>query len=263
MKVVILAGGFGTRISEVSHLLPKPMIEVGGKPILWHIMKGYSHFGFNEFVICAGYKQHVIKEWFADYFLHSSDVTFDYTNGHETMEVHDTTAEPWRVTVADTGFSTNTAGRIYRVRKYVGDERFMLTYGDGVSDVNPNDILATHRAASAVATLTGVIPAQRFGILDVDGGGLVRSFQEKRTDTAALVNGGFMVCEPSVFQAIEQAGSCPDAEDFSAVTLEWLAHEGRLACHRHRGFWMCMDTKRDYEQMERLWSSGNAAWKVW
>ena len=263
MKVVILAGGFGSRISEESHLRPKPMIEIGGRPILWHIMKCYAHYGFNDFVICAGYRQDVIKEYFSDFFLHSSDVTFDYRGGSLDMEVHNTTVEPWRVTVADTGYSTNTAGRILRVKRYVGDETFLLTYGDGVSDIDPNDVLATHRRMNTTVTITGVTMAQRFGVLGIDGTGRIRSFREKRDDDAALINGGFMACEPSVFDAIEQAGTNPMVEDFSSVTLPWLAQRGELGCHRYDGFWFCMDTQRDRNQLESMWGQGEAPWKVW
>ncbi len=263
MKVVILAGGFGSRISEESHLKPKPMIEIGERPILWHIMKGYSHFGFNDFVICAGYKQQAIKTYFNDYFLHTSDVTFDYRDGAKDIEIHSTTAEPWRVTVADTGLNTFTAGRIKRIQKYVGNEPFLLTYGDGVSDVDPNDIIAFHRAHGAVVTLTGVIVSQRFGVLDVDDTGMVGSFREKRTADEALINGGFMVCEPEVFDYIGADGEDGTTEDFSGVTMERLALEGKLACYPHHGFWSCMDTQRDKNRLEELWNSGHAPWKVW
>ena len=265
LKVVILAGGLGSRISEESHLRPKPMIEIGGKPILWHIMKGFSHFGFNDFVICAGYKQDVIKTYFNDYFLHNSDVTFDYRGGHKNVEVHSTVAEPWCVTVADTGYDTQTAGRIKRIQKYVGDEPFLLTYGDGVSTVNPNDIIATHGRLGGVVTITGVILSQRFGVLDIDSDGKISSFREKRDADNALINGGFMVVEPEVFDYIGINGENEngDAEDFSSVTLERLANDGKLTVHSHTGFWRCMDTQRDKQQLENLWDSGEAPWKVW
>ena len=262
MKVVILAGGFGSRISEESHLRPKPMIEIGRYPILWHIMKGYSHFGFNDFVICAGYRQDVIKEYFEDYFLHRSDVTFDFTNGQRDMVVHNTSVEPWRVTVADTGYATMTAGRINRIRPYVDDEPFMLTYGDGVSDVDPNDILAFHRASGAIVTLTAVKASQRFGVLDIDDGGCVGDFREKSDSDDAYINGGFMVCEPGVFDVINQRED-PDGDDFSGVTLEALARSGKLSAYRYDGFWSCMDTQRDMQQLIALWNAGNAPWKVW
>lgn len=258
LKVVILAGGLGSRISEESHLRPKPMIEIGGHPILWHIMKYYSAFGHNEFVICAGYKQHMIKEYFADYYLHSSDVTFDYTGDHETVEIHDTRAEPWRVTVANTGFSTGTAGRIRRVRDYVGDEPFMLTYGDGVSDVDLDELLKFHKSAGGVVTLTGVNIAQRFGVLDVDDQGHVVAFREKNDSDSAAVNGGFMVIEPAIFNE-----PLLDDEDFSKATLETLAARGELTTYRHTGFWQPMDTQRDKQTLERIWQSGEAPWKIW
>lgn len=263
MKTVILAGGFGSRISEESHLRPKPMIEIGGRPILWHIMKAYAHHGFSDFVVCAGYKQDIIKEYFSDFFLHHSDVTFDYRGGTLDMEVHNTTVEPWRVTVADTGLFTNTAGRVLRARRYVGNERFMLTYGDGLSNVDPHEVIQTHIAAEATVTLTGVVIGQRFGVLDIDANGRIRTFREKRDEDGAFVNGGFMVCEPTVFDAIERAGKNPDDEDFSRVSLEWLAKRGELACHRHEGFWACMDTQRDRERLEQMWACGDAPWKVW
>lgn len=263
MKVVILAGGFGSRISEESHLKPKPMIEIGGRPILWHIMKCYEHFGFDDFVICAGYRQDVIKEYFADFYLHASDVSFDFRNGRHDIEVHDTTVDPWHVTVADTGYGTMTAGRINRIHRYVGDEPFMLTYGDGVSDVDPNAILDFHRRRGGIVTITGVILNQRFGMLDIDETGHIHSFREKRADDNALINGGFMVCEPEVFDYMGLSGKDPDQEDFSGVTLEYLARASKLTCYQHNGFWMCMDTVRDRQRLEELWASGAAPWKVW
>lgn len=258
MKTVILAGGFGSRISEESHLKPKPMIEIGSQPILWHIMKYYSSFGFNDFVICAGYKQHKIKEYFANYFLHSSDITFDYAGDEESIEIHDTHAEPWRVTVADTGLETMTAGRIRRIRKYVGDEPFMLTYGDGVSDVDLDKLLDFHQNNGSVVTLTGVDVAQRFGVLDMSDSGIVTSFREKSGSDDAAINGGFMVVEPAIFN--EKLG---DDEDFSKVTLESLAGKGQLSAYRHRGFWHPMDTQRDKTELEQIWESGDAPWKTW
>lgn len=263
MKVVILAGGFGSRIAEESHLRPKPMIEIGGRPILWHIMKGYSHFGYNDFVVCAGYKQQIIKTYFNDYFLHASDVTFDYRDGTKDVEVHSTSVEPWRVTVADTGLNTQTAGRVARIHKYVGNEPFMLTYGDGVTDADPNDILAFHKAHGGVVTIMGTIFNQRFGVLDIDERGRVGAFREKRAEDNALINGGFMVCEPEVFDYIGQHGSDPDSEDFSGMTLERLATDGALTCYPYLGFWRCMDTQRDKNQLEDLWDAHKAPWKVW
>ena len=250
MKVVILAGGFGSRISEESHLRPKPMIEIGGRPILWHIMKGFSHYGFNDFVICAGYRQQVIKTYFND-------------DGSKDVEVHSTVAEPWRVTVADTGYDTFTAGRIKRIQKYVGDEPFLLTYGDGVSDVDPNDIIAHHKKVGGLVTLTGVILNQRFGVLDIDESDHVFSFREKREADDAFINGGYMVVEPEVFDVIGASGMPAEREDFSGVTMERLAREGQLTVYPYTGFWRCMDTQRDKQQLEELWESGNAPWKVW
>lgn len=258
LKVVILAGGLGSRISEESHLRPKPMIEIGGQPILWHIMKYYSAYGYHDFVICAGYKQHAIKEYFADYFLYSSDVTFDYAGDEESVEIHSSHAEPWRVTVADTGLNTQTAGRIRRIRKYVGDEPFMLTYGDGVSDVDLNALLRFHEQAGGIVTLTGVNIAQRFGVLEMDGRGNVVEFREKSDDDEAAINGGFMVIEPRLFE--EPLG---DEEDFSKVTLRALADRGELTAYRHTGYWQPMDTARDRAFLEEAWASGDAPWKVW
>ena len=255
MKVVLLAGGFGTRISEESHLRPKPMIEIGGMPILWHVMKWYSKFGINEFIICAGYKQDVIKEWFANYFLHTSDVTFDFTNGNEVI-VHSKHAEPWKVTVVDTGLNTMTGGRVKRIQKYVGGEPFCLTYGDGVSDVDIEKLIAFHSAHKHIATLTGVQPEGRFGIMDLEGDTIL-SFREKNKDDAGWINGGFMVIEPSIFDYI--AG---DNTVFEREPLEKLAEEGQLDCYRHEGFWQCMDTLRDKEKLETLWVNGNAPWAV-
>lgn len=263
MKVVILAGGFGSRISEESHLKPKPMIEIGGRPILWHIMKGFAHYGFTDFIICAGYKQQVIKTYFNDYFLEMSDVTFDYRDGKKDVEVHSTVAEPWRVTVADTGLNTMTAGRIKRIQKYVGNESFLLTYGDGVSDVNPNKIIAHHEKAGGLVTITGVVMSQRFGVLDIDETDHISSFREKREADNAFINGGFMVVEPGVFDVIGTSGIPADEEDFSGVTMERLAREGQLTVYPYEGFWQCMDTQRDKQKLEKLWSSGNAPWKVW
>lgn len=263
MKVVILAGGLGSRISEESQFKPKPMIEIGGKPILWHIMKGYSHYGFNDFIICAGYKQQVIKTYFNDYFLNMSDITFDYREGTKDIEIHSTIAEPWRVTIADTGLETQTAGRIKRIQKYVGDEPFLLTYGDGVSTVNPHDVIAKHEQTGGVVTITGVVMSQRFGVLDIDADHHVNSFREKRTADNAFINGGFMVVEPEVFGYIGEDGQDGLTEDFSSVTLERLAREGKLTVYPYEGFWRCMDTQRDKQQLEAMWNKGNAPWKMW
>lgn len=257
MKTVILAGGFGTRFSEESEYRPKPMIEIGGKPILWHIMKGYSSFGFNEFVICAGYKQHVIKEWFADYFIHTSDITFDFTQGNK-ITIHNQHSEPWKVTVVDTGLNTMTGGRIKRIQQYIGNERFFLTYGDGVCDVDINKLLEFHESHGKTATLTSVILEQQKGILDIGGDNAVRSFREKNSGDGAPINAGFMVLEPAVFDYIEG-----DKTVFEKEPLVKLANEGELMSYSHRGFWQCMDTKREKDILEKLWESGNAPWKLW
>ena len=257
MKVVILAGGFGTRISEESHLKPKPMIEIGEQPILWHIMKIYSHYGFNEFVICAGYKQHIIKEYFADYFLHTSDVTFDFSNNNE-MIIHQNTAEPWKVTVVDTGLNTMTGGRVKRIQKYVDNETFMLTYGDGVSDVDIKKLVDFHKQHGKLATMTAVNAGQRFGVLDIDKSYTIKSFREKSHSDGAMINAGFMVLEPKIFDYI--AG---DSTVFEKEPLERVAKEGQLMAFKHDGFWQCMDAMRDKMQLEAMWSSGKAPWKLW
>ena len=257
MKVVLLAGGYGTRISEESQFKPKPMIEIGGMPILWHIMKGYSHYGFNDFIICAGYKQQVVKEWFADYFLNTSDVTFDFTRGGE-MIVHSQHVEPWRVTVVDTGLDTMTGGRIRRVRPYIGEETFMMTYGDGVCDVDVSELLRFHRSHGHIATLTAVIREQEKGVLDIGGDNAVHSFREKSAGDGAPINAGFMVLEPSVFDYIDG-----DDTVFERETLTELAEQGELMSYMHRGYWQCMDTARERETLEKLWHGGKAPWKVW
>lgn len=258
MKVVILAGGYGTRISEESHLKPKPMIEIGDKPILWHIMKEYSHYGFNEFIICCGYKQHVIKEWFADYYLYNSDVTFDFADDNK-MIVHQNVAEPWKVTLVDTGLNTMTGGRIKRIRKYVGDETFMLTYGDAVSDVNIEKLCRFHRDHGKLATITAVRPDQRFGVLDINKDDTIEEFREKNSITdGSRINGGYMVMEPEVFDYLED-----DNTVFEKYPLERLAQEGNLKAYRHDGYWQCMDTKREKDRLDELWSNGKAPWKVW
>ena len=256
MKVVILAGGFGTRISEESHLKPKPMIEIGEKPILWHIMKHYSQYGYNEFIICLGYKQYVVKEFFADYFLHTSDVTFDLANN--SMEVHNNYSEPWKVTLIDTGLHTMTGGRVKRIRDYVGNEPFMLTYGDGVSNIDLKALEDFHRAHGKIATISAVTIGQRFGVLDLDSSAQIHSFREKNDDDGSLINGGFMVLNPEVFDYIEG-----DSTVFEKEPLENLAKNGQLMAYRHNGFWKCMDTQRDKMQLEEMWASGKAPWKTW
>ena len=257
MKVVILAGGLGTRISEESHLKPKPMIEVGDAPILWHIMKYYSSYGFNEFIICCGYKGYVIKEYFADYYLHRSDVTFDFANNNE-MIIHNNVAEPWKVTVVDTGLHTMTGGRLKRIQKYVGDQTFMMTYGDGVSDIDLDALLEFHRVHKKAATLTAIQPGGRFGVLDIDDNETVRQFSEKAKEDGGWINAGFMVLEPEVFDYIEG-----DDTFFEKEPLENLALDGKLAAYRHEGFWKCMDTMRDKWMLDELWNSGQAPWKRW
>ncbi len=255
MKVVILAGGFGTRISEESHLKPKPMIEIGDMPVLWHIMKEYSYYGFNEFIICCGYKQHVVKQFFADYFLHTSDVTFDLE--HNDMKVHNSYSEKWKVTLVDTGLHTMTGGRIKRVKKYIGNEPFLLTYGDGVSDVNIRQTIEFHKAEGKLLTMTTVRPKGRFGVLDIEDN-LVRSFREKSEKDMGWINGGYMVVEPEVLDYIEG-----DHTTFEKEPLEQLAAEGKLAAYKHTGFWQCMDTLRDKNQLENMWNDGSAPWKIW
>lgn len=257
MKVVILAGGYGTRISEESYLKPKPMLEIGDKPILWHIMKAYSYYGFYDFVICCGYKQHVIKEWFADYYLHNSDVTFDFSN-HNRMTVHNNAAEPWRVTLVDTGLDTMTGGRVKRIQKYIGKETFMLTYGDAVSDINIRELVAFHRKNGKMATLTAVHVGQRFGVLGIDAGGGIFSFREKENADGARINAGYMVLEPEIFGLIKG-----DHIVFEKEPLELAAQRGQLKAYKHNGFWQCMDTKREKERLEQMWQSGTAPWKVW
>ena len=256
MKVVILAGGLGTRISEESHLKPKPMITIGEQPILWHIMKYYSEFGFHEFVLCLGYKQYVVKEFFADYFLHTSDVTFDLANNR--MEVHNNYTEPWKVTLVDTGLHTMTGGRIKRIQPYIGDEPFMLTYGDGVCTVDLHALLEFHRSHGKTVTLTTVNLAQLKGVLDVSEDNVVRSFREKDEEDASLINGGFMVMNPRVFNYLED-----DTTVLEQEPLRRLAAEGELMSFYHNGFWQCMDTQREMKKLESLWQSGQAPWKIW
>lgn len=257
MKVVILAGGFGTRISEESHLKPKPMIEIGERPILWHIMKIYSHYGFNDFIICLGYKGYCIKEYFAHYFLHESDVTFDFGNGSERV-IHNHSAEPWRVTLVNTGLETMTGGRVKRIRSYIGNEPFMLTYGDGVANVNINELVNYHKTHGKLATVTSIQPSGRFGALDLTHESKVLGFQEKPKGDGHWINGGFFVLEPKVFDHIED-----DATILEKGPLENLASDGELIAYKHSGFWQPMDTLRDKNQLDELWKSGRAPWKVW
>lgn len=260
MKVVILAGGYGTRISEESGIRPKPMVEIGGMPILWHIMKIYSHYGLNDFIICCGYKANVIKEYFSNYFLHNADVTFDMKNN--SMKILKMHAEPWNVSVVDTGLNTMTGGRLKRVKDYVGNETFCMTYGDGVSDVNINDLIMHHKNSGLLATLTSVRQHGRFGVFNLaPGESKINYFQEKpqgEGDSTAWINGGFFVLEPGVFDYIEG-----DETPFEKKPLESLAKNGQLSAFRHTGFWQPMDTLRDKMFLEGLWTPGNAPWKIW
>ena len=258
MKVVLLAGGYGTRISEESQFKPKPMIEIGGEPILWHIMKEYFYYGFNEFIICAGYKQQVIKEWFSDYFLHNSDVTFDFTSGKNDMIIHNQHCEPWKVTVVDTGLNTMTGGRIKRVQPYIGNEEFMMTYGDGVCDVNISELVKFHKSHGKIATLTAVMLEQQKGVLDIGGDNAVKSFREKNQNDGAPINAGYMVLGPAIFDYIDG-----DQTIFEREPLERLAADNQLMSYMHRGFWQCMDTKREMDMLEKLLASGKAPWKKW
>ena len=258
MKVVLLAGGFGTRLSEESRYRPKPMVELGGMPIIWHIMKEYSYYGHHEFIICAGYKQHIIKEWFADYFLRRSDVTFDFTSGREEISVLERRCEPWKVSVIDTGLNTMTGGRIRRVRKYVGDETFMMTYGDGVCDVDINKLLEFHQAHGKTATLTAVLPEQQKGVLDIGENNSVRAFREKHAADSAPVNAGYMVLEPAIFDYLDGDGCV-----FEQKPLRVLAEQGELMSYKHRGFWQCMDNIREKEILEKMIAAGQAPWMKW
>jgi glucose-1-phosphate cytidylyltransferase len=255
MKAVILAGGFGTRISEETHIKPKPMIEIGGRPILWHIMKIYSHYGIKEFVVCLGYKGYVIKEYFANYFLHMSDVTFDMTNN--SMEVHHRYTEPWKVTLVDTGDGSMTGGRLKRVAPYLNGESFCFTYGDGVADVNVTDLIKYHISHGKLATMTAIQPPGRYGSLDIDDN-LIRQFQEKPKGDGGWINGGFFILEPKVLDYI--AG---DQTTWEQEPLERLAHENQLVAYKHDGFWKAMDTLRDKMSLEELWQTNKAPWKVW
>lgn len=257
MKVVLLAGGFGSRISEESQFKPKPMIEIGGMPILWHIMKEYSYYGHNEFIICAGYRQEYIKEWFANYFLYNSDVTFDYRNGKSEMTVHQSNLESWRVTIVDTGYNTMTGGRIKRIQKYVGNETFLMTYGDGVCDVDINKLIDFHKSHGRFATLTAVKMVQDKGVLDIQGGA-VKSFREKYISDGSPINAGYMVLEPKIFDYLTD-----DSCVFETIALTRLAKEGQLMSYIHEGFWQCMDNIREKKQLENLLNNNKAPWKRW
>lgn len=257
MKTVILAGGFGTRISEESHLKPKPMIEIGERPILWHIMKIYSHYGFNDFIICLGYKGYCIKEYFAHYFLHESDITFDFRNQNERV-THHHSAEPWTVTLVNTGIDTMTGGRVKRVREYIGNETFLLTYGDGVANVDISALVEYHRAHGKLATVTSIQPVGRFGALNLSDTNMVTGFQEKPKGDGAWINGGFFVMQPEVLDYISDDSCVLEREP-----LENLARDGQLAAYKHRGFWQPMDTVRDKNYLEDLWKTNAAPWKTW
>ncbi len=257
MKVVILAGGFGTRISEESHLKPKPMVEIGGRPILWHIMKIYSHYGFNDFVVCLGYKGYCIKEYFAHYFLHEADVTFDFRMSNQQF-VHNHHAEPWKVTLVDTGLNTMTGGRVKRIQPYIGNEPFMMTYGDGVSDVDIHKLVEYHKSHGKLATVTSVQPSGRFGLLALSEENIVQGFQEKPKGDGGWINGGFFVLQPEVFNYIEN-----DSTIFERAPLENLAKDNQLVAYKHEGFWQPMDTMRDKDNLESLWQKNKAPWKVW
>ena len=258
MKVVILAGGFGTRISEESRLKPKPMVEIGEIPILWHIMKIYSSFGYNEFVICAGYKQHVIKEWFSDYFLYTSDVTFDFTNGNNVI-VHHRRAEDWKVTIVDTGYNTMTGGRVARIKEYVGNEPFFLTYGDAVGDINIDELLRFHNSHKKIGTISLFNFGQNKGVVETDGNGLISVFREKSDFDGDLINIGFMVLEPEIFNYIDKG----DETILEKDTLTKVASLGMLSGYVHKGYWQCMDTMSERAKIEKLWNEGNAPWKLW
>ena len=256
MKVVILAGGLGTRLSEETELKPKPMVEIGGKPILWHIMKIYSHFGFNDFIICLGYKGYIIKEYFANYFIHRSDLTIELKNNH--IEVHNSHCEPWRVTLIDTGLNSQTGGRIKRVQNFIGKETFMMTYGDGVGDVKITELIEFHKKHRKYATVTAVQPSGRFGALNIDHKSFVLNFEEKPKGDRSWINGGFFVLEPEIFNYIKD-----DYTMWEREPLEKLANDQQLIAYKHYGFWKPMDTLRDKRELEALWDSGSPPWKIW
>lgn len=258
MKVVLLAGGFGSRISEESQFKPKPMIEIGGMPILWHIMKEYSYYGHNEFIICAGYKQEYIKEWFSNYFLHCSDITFDFQNGKKEMMVHHSETEPWKVSVIDTGYNTMTGGRIKRVQEYVGTESFLMTYGDGVCDVEIDKLIDFHKNHGKIATLTSVKIGQDKGVLDISENNSVKSFREKNVSDGASINAGYMVLEPKIFEYLTD-----DSCVFEKDALTELAKQGELMSYKHEGFWQCMDNIREKNILENLLAQNKAPWKRW
>ena len=256
MKVVLLAGGLGTRLSEETDIRPKPMVEIGGKPIIWHIMKHYSHYGFNEFIVCLGYKGYVIKEFFANLFLHLSDVTIDISNNE--IQVHNSPVDKWKITLVETGSHTMTGGRIKRVKKYIDNERFMLTYGDGVSDVNINQLISFHEQKGKMCTVTAVQPSGRFGVLQINDNNEVESFHEKRAEDSGWINGGFFVCEPGIFDFLEG-----DDTIWERNPLEAIAQQKQLASYKHRGFWKPMDSLKDKMDLNELWNTDKAYWKAW
>lgn len=256
MKVVILAGGLGTRLSEETDIKPKPMVEIGGKPILWHIMKIYSHYGYNEFIICCGYKGHVIKEYFSNFFLHQSDITIDLSNNK--MEVHNSEAENWKITLVDTGKDSMTGGRIKRIQKYVNNSAFMLTYGDGVSNINIKELVDFHKKNKKSVTVTAVQPESRFGVLDINEKDEVKSFLEKPKGESGWINGGFFVCEPDIFKYIKG-----DETIWEREPLEGIAKDNQLCAYKHEGFWKPMDSLKDKNDLNKYWDSGKAEWKIW
>ena len=256
MKAVILAGGLGTRISEETSLKPKPMVEIGGKPILWHIMKIYSHYGFNEFIICCGYKGHVIKEYFSNFFLHNSDITFDFKKNK--MNVHSTAVENWKITLVDTGKDSMTGGRIKRIEKYIDNSTFMLTYGDGVSNIDIKKLLAFHKKNKKSVTVTAVQPESRFGVLDINAKDEVQSFMEKPKGESGWINGGFFVCEPDIFKYIKG-----DETIWEREPLEMIAKRKQLAAYKHDGFWKPMDSLKDKQDLNKYWDTNKAEWKIW
>jgi glucose-1-phosphate cytidylyltransferase len=257
MKVVILAGGLGSRLSEETDVRPKPMVEIGGKPILWHIMKIYSSYGFNEFVICLGYKGYVIKEFFANLYLHMSDITIDTSDN--SIIAHNSPTDKWKITLVDTGSNTLTGGRIKRIQSYIGNNEFMLTYGDGVSDVNIPELIKFHRSQNRLCTLTAIQPVGRFGVLQLGANAKIESFHEKRPEDIGWINGGFFVCNPQVFDYIKQG----DDTIWERDPLETLAKEGQLSSYKHRGFWRPMDSLKDKMDLNELWNKGKADWKTW
>lgn len=256
MKVVILAGGFGTRLSEATTVIPKPMVEIGNKPILWHIMKIYSYYGFKDFIICCGYKQYVIKEYFANYFRHNCDMTVDLSDN--SVQVLDNHSEDWRVTMIDTGLNTMTGGRIKRIQKYIGNEPFLLTYGDGLSDVNILKTIEAHKRSGKLLSMTAYQPSGKLGVLDIDGDSNVKSFLEKPKDSGSWINAGFFVCEPGVFDVLEG-----DNEMFEREPMDRLLSMSQVAAYKHYSFWKPMDTLNDNKELNKLWDSGNAPWKIW